>query len=83
MITRVKTFKKCRPNTGPDTGRIIRSYIIFYQCGTIYHGTHIPGPVSQSSAESDYNASYTSGMDLAHFSMLIHELLNKDPDIVS
>ena len=37
----------------PDTSRIIGSYIIFYQGGTIEHGTHIPGPVSQSSAESE------------------------------
>ena len=46
------------------------------------HGTHVPGPVAQSSAESDYNAACTAGMYLAHFRMLIHELLNKDPDII-
>ena len=40
----------------PDTGRSTGSYIIFYQGFTIYHGTHVPGPVAQSSAESDYNA---------------------------
>ena len=39
-----------------DTGRITEAYIIFYQCGTIEHGTHVSGPVSQSSAESDFNA---------------------------
>ena len=38
--------------------------------------------VSKSSAESEYNAAYAAGMALAHFRMLIHELLNKDPDIV-
>ena len=65
-----------------DTGRITKEYIIFYQCGKIDHGTHAPGSVSQSSAESEYNAACTSGMALAHFRMLIHELLNKDPDIV-
>ena len=26
------------------------AHIIFYQCGTIDHGTHVPGPVAQSSA---------------------------------
>ena len=36
----------------PDTGIITRSYIIIYQGGTIDHGTHVPGLVSQSSAES-------------------------------
>ena len=34
----------------PDTERSKESYIILYICGTIDHGTHVPGPVSQSSA---------------------------------
>ena len=66
----------------PDTGRSTGSYIIFYQGGPIDHGTHVPGPVAQSSAESEYNSACTAGMDLAHFIMLIHELINKDPYIV-
>ena len=66
----------------PDTGRSIGSYIILYQGGPIDHGTHVPGPVSQSSAESEYNAACTVGMALAHFRMLIHEFLNKYPYIV-
>ena len=65
--------------TGISTG----AYIIFYQGGPIDHVTHVPGPVSQSSADSEYNSACTGGMDLAHFRMLIHKLLNKDPDIVS
>ena len=36
----------------PDTGRSTGAYIIFYQGGTIDHGTHVPGSVAQSSAES-------------------------------
>ena len=36
----------------PDTGRSTGSYIIFYQGGPIYHGTHVTGPVSKSCAES-------------------------------
>ena len=32
-----------------DTGISIGYYIIFYQCGPIDHGTHVPGPVCQSS----------------------------------
>ena len=63
----------------PDTGIITGAYIIFYQGGPIDHGTHVPGPVSQSIAESEYNAACTAGMALAHFRMLIHELLHKDP----
>ena len=66
----------------PDPVRSIVAYIIFYQCGPIDHGTHVPVPVYQSSAQSEYNAECTSGMTFAYFSMLIHELLNKDPDIV-
>ena len=35
----------------PDTDRSIGAYITFYQGGPIDHGTHVPGPVSQSSSE--------------------------------
>ena len=73
----VYSWKDC-----PDTGRSTGAYIIFYQGGPIYHGTHVPVPVSQSSSESEYNSACTAGMALAHFRMLIHELLDKYPDIV-
>ena len=66
----------------PDTGRITEAYIIFYQGGPIDHVTHVPGPVSQSSAESDYNTAFTAGMALAYFRMLVQELLNEDPYMV-
>ena len=66
----------------PDTGRITGAYIVFYQAGSIEHGAHVPGPVAQLSAESEYNAVCTAGIALAHFRMLIYEFLNKDPDIV-
>ena len=39
----------------PDTGIIIGAYIIFYQGGTIDHGTHVTGLVDQSIEKSDYN----------------------------
>ena len=48
----------------PDTGRSTGAYIIFYQGGTIDHGTHVTGPVDQPSAESEYNAACTTGMAL-------------------
>ena len=64
------------------TGRSTGAYIIFYQGGPIDHSTNVPGPVYQSSAESEYNAAYTAGMALENFRMLIHEFLNKDPAIV-
>ena len=67
----------------PGTGKSTGVYIIFYQGGPIDHGTHVPGPVARSSAESEYNAACTVGMALAHSRILIHILLNKDPDIVS
>ena len=53
-----------------------------YQGGPIDHVTHVPGPVSQCSAESEYNAACTAGMALSHFRMLVHEFLNEDPDMV-
>ena len=61
----------------PDTGRSTGAYIIFYQGGPIDHGTHVPGPVAQYSAESEYNAACIAGMALAHFKMLINELLTR------
>ena len=67
----------------PDTGRSKGAYIIFYQGGPIDHGTHVPGPVAKSSAESEYNAACTAGMALAYFIMLVHGLLNEDPDMVT
>ena len=66
----------------PDTGIITGAYIIFYQGGPIDYGKYDPGPVAQSSAENVYNTACAAGMALAHFRMLINELLNKDPDIV-
>ena len=66
----------------PDTGRSKGAYIIFYQGGQIDHGTHVTGPVSKSSAESEYNEACTSGMALAYFRMSINECLNKNPKIV-
>ena len=65
----------------PDTRISTGAYIIFYQGGPIDHGTHVPVPVAKSSAESDYNAACTAGTALENFRMLIHEFLNKDPDI--
>ena len=56
----------------PDSRRITGGYNIFYQGGKIDHGTHVPGPVDQPSAESQYNAACTAGMALAHFRMLVH-----------
>ena len=66
----------------PDTGISTGAYIIFYQGGPIDHVTRVPEPVAQSSAESEYNSACKSGIALAHFRMLIHKLLNKDPYIV-
>ena len=66
----------------PYTGRSTVAYIIFYQGGPIDHVTHVPVQVSKASAESEYNSACTAGIALARFRVLIHELLNKDPDIV-
>ena len=78
MIVFSRSIWKYFPNTGKITG----AYIIFYQDGPIGHCTHVPVPMAQSSAESEYNVACTAGMVLANFRMFIHKLLNKDPDIV-
>ena len=56
----------------PDTGISTGAYNIVYQGGPIDHGTHVPGPVAQSSAESEYNSACTAGMALSCFRILIH-----------
>ena len=66
----------------PDTGISTGAYIIFYQGGPIDYVTHVPVPVAQYSAESEYNAARTAGMSLSYFRMLVHEQLNEDPDMV-
>ena len=77
VVFSVSSWKDCL-----DTGIIIVAYIILYQGGTIYHVTHVPRLAAKSGAESEYNAVYTAGMDLARLKMLIHEFLNNDPDVV-
>ena len=39
-----------------DTGKSTGAYNIFHQGGIIDHVTHVPGPVAQSSAESEYHS---------------------------
>ena len=46
------TFSDSSWQDCPDIGRSTGAYIIFYQGGPIDHGTHVPVPVAQSSAES-------------------------------
>ena len=65
-----------------ENDRSTVSYMIFDQGGPIDHGTHITGSVAEPNAESEYNAACNAGIDLSHVMMLIHELLNKDTDIV-
>ena len=60
-----------------DTGRSTGAYIIFYRGGPIDHGKYVPGPVAQSSEESEYNVACTEGMTLANFRMLINEILKR------
>ena len=75
-------FSDCNQQDFSRTGISTGAYIIFDQIGPIEHGTYVQGPVAQSSTENKYNESCTTGISLAYFRMLIHELLDKDPDIV-
>ena len=54
---------------------------MYYQGGPFENFTHVTVPVTQLIAESEYNVACTAVMELAHFRMLIHELLNKNPYI--
>ena len=55
---------------------------MFYQGVPIDHWINIPSPVDQSSYEVEYNTTWTAAIDIAHFSILIIELFNNDPDVV-
>ena len=77
MVFSISLCKYCT-----DTCRSTGEYIIFYQGGKIDHGTHVRGPFSQPSTESEYNVACTAGTSLSHLSMLINELLNKDTYII-
>ena len=46
------TFSNSSWKYCPDTGRSIEAYTLFYQGGKIDHGTHVPVPFPQTSAES-------------------------------
>ena len=46
----------------PYNGRSIGAYIVFYQGGKIDHCTHVPGPVSKYSTESENNAACSAGV---------------------
>ena len=81
-VNQLMAFSNSSWQDCPDTVRSTGSYMILYQGEPIEHGTHVTGIVAQSSAYREYNETCTTGMALAHFRMLIHELLNKDPDIV-
>ena len=54
---------------------------MFYQGGPIDNCTHVPGPVAQYSAESEYTAACTTVMAPSHFRITNNEFLNKDPDL--
>ena len=48
----------------------------------IDHFTHVPGSVSQYSAESEYNLAFIAGIAISHFRMLNNEIINKYPDVI-
>ena len=55
---------------------------MFYQGRPSDHCTHVPGTVSQSSYEREYNTACTAGMDLAQLRMINNEFMNKYPYVV-
>ena len=55
---------------------------MFYKVVHIDHCTYVPSPVSQYSAEIEYNEAFTSVMAVSHFRILNNDLINKDADVV-
>ena len=62
MVLSDSIFQEC-----PDNGSCTGSYILVYQGVQIDYCTHVPGPVAQSTSESEYCAACTSVMALANF----------------
>ena len=61
----------------------VQAHIFFYyQGGPTDHCTHVPGPVAQPSAESEYKSGFTVGMAISQWSILTNWLLNKYTDVV-
>ena len=56
---------------------------MFYQGGPTNNFTHVPGPVSQSSTEIEYNAACNSGMDMENLGTLNNDWLNKDTCVIT
>ena len=56
---------------------------MLYQGGPIDSCTNFPGPVSQLSAESEYNVECTAVMSPAQFRIINNELMKKDPYVVT
>ena len=77
MVFSDSRFQYC-----PETGRSTGAYILFYQGVTIDHCIHVPVPIAQYSAESEYNSACTTGTALSHFRVLNNEFLNKNLDVV-
>ena len=61
---------------GFDTLDALFVWFPFHYC------THVTGPVSQSSAENDYNTACTAGMELENSIMQNNELMNKHAYVV-
>ena len=64
----------------PDTGRSTGCYHIYFQGGIVDHGTFVPSPVAQSSAEAEYNTAAVATMSTSHVRMTVNEFLGYEAD---
>ena len=58
-----------------------RSIKCVYKGEPIDNYTHVPGKVSQPSAESQYNIAWYALMAIENFSIINNALMNKDMDV--
>ena len=58
----------------PDTGRSTVGHLIFYQGGLIAANSHVPLPVSMSSAEAEYMAACAACMTSAIIRSLLYDI---------
>jgi hypothetical protein len=57
----------------PDTGRSTVGELIYCQGGIVHARSHVPDPVSMSSAEAEYVAACSACMAASHLRMLLYD----------
>jgi hypothetical protein len=72
-ISELLVFTNASWQDCPDTGRSTAGEFVFCQGGYIHAKSHMPIPVSMSSAEAEYVSSCSGSMAASHTRMLLYD----------